>query len=181
MSRIGNQPVLIPEGVTITQSGAMIKVTGPKGELLVRLPSPVSFSQEDQNVVLKRANDEGTNKALHGLARSLVANAVTGVTQGFTKTLEIKGVGFRAKITGDKLVLTVGYSHPVEIVQPVGITFQAKGPKIMVSGIDKQYVGEVAAKIRRVRPPDAYKGKGLRYEGEYVRIKPGKAAKTAAA
>ena len=181
MSRIGNQPISIPENVTITQSDKRIMVKGPKGELSVVVPKEITTKQEDGQIVMTRSGDSIKEKALHGLARSLVANAVKGVTEGFAKTLEIKGVGYRAKIAGDKLVLTIGFSHPVEIEQPPGITFQTKGAKIMVSGIDKQHVGEITAQIRRVRPPDAYKGKGIRYEGEYVRIKPGKAAKAAGA
>ena len=181
MSRIGNQPIVIPENVTITQSGQRITVKGPKGELSVVVPKEITAKQEDGHVVMTRSGDSINEKALHGLARSLAANAVKGVTEGFSKTLEIKGVGYRAKIAENKLVLTIGFSHLVEIEQPSGITFQVKGPKIMVSGIDRQYVGEIAAQIRRVRPPDAYKGKGIRYEGEFVRIKPGKAAKAAGA
>ena len=181
MSRIGNQPIPITEGVTLSQADGVITANGPKGKQSVTLPAGITFSQEGEHALVKRKNDEAQSKALHGLARSLVFNAVKGVTEGFTKTLEIKGVGYRAKIAGDTLVLTVGFSHLVEIKQPEGIKFEVKGPNIIVSGIDKQFVGEVAAKIRRVRPPDAYKGKGIRYQGEYVRIKPGKAAKAAAA
>jgi len=181
MSRIGNQPITIPEVVSIEKSNQTLVIKGPKGELSVSLPIGISCSKEGQTIILSRKNDEIKYKSLHGLSRSLVANAIKGVTDGFTKTLEIKGVGYRAKVDGNKLVLTVGFSHLVEVDQPEGIVFQAKGPKITVSGIDKQYVGEIAARIRRVRPPDAYKGKGIRYEGEYVRIKPGKAAKAAVA
>ena len=181
MSRIGNQPITIPEQVTITLSNKHVVVKGPKGELSVIMPKEITAKLEDSQLVMTRSGDSGDEKALHGLARSLAANAVKGVTEGFTKTLEIKGVGFRAKVDKDKLVLTIGFSHPVEIEQPDGITFQVKGPKITVSGIDKQYVGEITAQIRRVRPPDAYKGKGIRYEGEFVKLKPGKAAKAAGA
>ncbi|MBI4137542.1 50S ribosomal protein L6 [Candidatus Roizmanbacteria bacterium] len=181
MSRIGILPISIPEQVTITQSDMHVLVKGPKGQLSVNIPKEITTKQENGQIMLTRKGDSINEKALHGLSRSLVANAVYGVTEGFTKTLEIKGVGYRAKVDKDKLVLTVGFSHPVEITQPEGITFQVKGAKIMVSGIDRQYVGEIAAQIRRVRPPDAYKGKGIRYEGEFVRLKPGKAAKAAGA
>jgi large subunit ribosomal protein L6 len=181
MSRIGKQPIAVPEGVTVTQSDGVVSVKGPKGTIPVELPKGITLSNDNQVLTLTRKNDEINQKALHGLSRSLVANAVTGVTEGFSKTLEIKGVGYRAKVADATLILTVGYSHLVEIKQPEDITFLVKGSKIIVSGINKYNVGETAATIRRVRPPDAYKGKGIRYEGEYVRIKPGKAAKTAAA
>lgn len=181
MSRIGKLPIIIPENVTITQSNNLLVVKGTKGELSVQVPKDITVQQEDGKIVLTRKDDSIKAKSLHGLSRSLVANAVQGVTDGFSKTLEIKGVGFRAKVADNKLVLTIGYSHPVEIDQPEGIAFQAKGAKITVSGIDRQYVGEIAAQIKRVRPPDAYKGKGIRYEGEFVRLKPGKAAKAAGA
>lgn len=181
MSRIGNLPIKIPEDVTVSETAEIVTVKGPKGKLSVSLPKNIGFSNKDQIVTISRIDDSITNKSLHGLARSLVANAVTGVTKGFSKTLEIKGVGYRAKVADNKLILTVGFSHLVEITQLDGITFQVQGPKIIVSGIDKQFVGEVAAQIRRVRPPEAYKGKGIRYVGEYVRIKAGKAAKSAAA
>ena len=181
MSRIGNQPISLPEGVTVSKMDRTVTAVGPKGNLSVLLPDGISFSQEEGRIDLKRSNDSDEQKALHGLARSLLHNAVVGVSKHFTKTLEVKGVGYRAKATGGKLVLTIGFSHPVEIDQPEGITFDVKGAKIVVSGADKQYVGEIAAKIRRIRPPDSYKGKGIRYDGEYIKLKPGKAAKTAAA
>ena len=180
MSRIGLQIIQVPDGVQIDLSQTQAVVKGPKGELTVPIARRITVEQKDGTIKVSRQGEAGTVKALHGLTRKLIANAVDGVTKGFEKHLEIQGVGFRAAIQGNMLVLTVGDSHLVEFPKPEDVQFQVKGPKITVSGIDKQRVGEVAAQIRRVRPPDAYKGKGIRYAGEVVRLKPGKAAKAAA-
>lgn len=180
MSRIGLQSLQIPEGVQVTLSVRQAVVKGPKGELTVPIARRITVEQTDGTLKVSRQGEAGSVKALHGLTRKLIANAVDGVTKGFEKHLEIQGVGFRAAVQGNKLVLTVGFSHLVEFPKPDDVQFQVKGSKITVTGIDKQRVGEVAAQIRRVRPPDAYKGKGIRYAGEVVKLKPGKAAKAAA-
>lgn len=176
MSRIGRMPIDIPAGVTVDLKEHTLTVQGPKGTL-VREFNPAMNIEIDGNVIsVTRPNDEPQNRALHGLTRALVANMVTGVSEGFKKTLEIQGVGYRAALQGEKLVLTLGYSHPVEVVAPEGITIEVPGPtKIVVSGASKEMVGEVAANIRKWRQPEPYKGKGIRYEGEVVRRKAGKA------
>lgn len=176
MSRIGKLPVDIPSGVTVTL-GDTIKVKGPKGELAQDVVKLVSVEQVENQIVVSRANDSKPARANHGLMRSLLQNMVTGVTVGFTKKLEILGVGYRADVKGSNLVLNLGYSHPITYAIPQGINVQAdKGGKITVTGADKCLVGQVAANIRDFRRPDHYKGKGVRYEGEYVRIKAGKSA-----
>lgn len=179
MSRIGIKPITVPSGVQITiGANNDVTVKGPKGELSGSLSPRMTIKQEDGALTVARPNDARENKALHGLTRSLLNNMVVGVTEGYTKILEIHGVGYRAQMQGKNLVLNVGYSHPVVIEPPEGITFAVEAnTRVSVSGIDKQAVGEQAAKIRIVRPPEPYKGKGIRYEGEYVRRKAGKAGK----
>ena len=177
MSRIGKQPITVPDGVEITIAPELVKVKGPKGELSQTVSRDLSFEREDSTLVVKRPTDRGEHRALHGLTRSLVFNMVQGVTEGFEKRLEIQGVGYRAQLQGSKLVLALGYSHPVEVNAPSGIEFEVPQPtRITVRGISKQAVGEVAAIIRKQRPPEPYKGKGIRYEGEYVARKVGKRA-----
>jgi large subunit ribosomal protein L6 len=178
MSRIGRRPIPVPSGVTITVENGDVRVKGPKGELSQTIPAAISVRQEDGNLLVARESDQPDVRALHGLIRSLVANMVTGVTDGFSKVLVISGVGYRATKDGERLRLAVGYSHPVEIPPPSGITFNVPAPtRVEVSGIDKELVGEVAAKVRSVRKPEPYLGKGIRYENEVVRRKAGKAGK----
>ena len=179
MSRIGIRPISVPSGVQITiGNNNEVTVKGPKGELSSSLSPRMKITQEDGTLTVARPNDARENKALHGLTRSLLNNMVVGVTDGYTKNLEIHGVGYRAQMQGKNLVLNVGYSHPVVMEPPEGITFAVEAnTRVSVSGIDKQVVGEQAAKIRIVRPPEPYKGKGIRYAGEYVRRKAGKAGK----
>jgi large subunit ribosomal protein L6 len=177
MSRIGKQPIPIPDGVTVTIEPDRVAVKGPKGELSERIPRDIEVVQEDGELLVRRPTDRGEHRALHGLTRSLVANMVTGVTDGYAKTLEIQGVGYRAQKRGSDLELALGFSHPVPIKAPEGIEFDVPAPtRIVVRGISKQLVGEVAANIRKRRPPEPYKGKGIRYEGEYVARKVGKRA-----
>ncbi len=177
MSRIGKQPVPLPSGVEVAIEPELVRVKGPKGELHERVSPAMVVKQEDDQIVVQRPTDRGEHRALHGLTRSLIANMVEGVTQGFEKRLEIQGVGYRAQLQGRKLVLALGYSHPVEIDAPEGIDFEVPLPtRIVVRGISKQMVGEAAANIRKQRPPEPYKGKGIRYEGEYVARKVGKRA-----
>ena len=177
MSRIGKQPIALPDGVEVSIEPERVRVTGPKGELEEKKARDIEVAQEDGQVVVRRPSDRGEHRALHGLTRSLVANMVEGVTNGFEKRLEIQGVGYRAQLQGRKLVLSLGYSHPVEVEAPEGIDFEVPAPtQIVVRGISKQAVGEVAANIRKKRPPEPYKGKGIRYQGEYVARKVGKRA-----
>jgi large subunit ribosomal protein L6 len=177
MSRIGKQPIPVPDGVEITIAPELVTVKGPKGELEERVSRDIAVAQENGEIVVTRSTDRGEHRALHGLTRSLIANMVEGVTNGFEKRLEIQGVGYRAQLQGNKLVLALGYSHPVELNAPDGIDFEVPQPtRIVVRGISKQAVGEVAANIRKQRPPEPYKGKGIRYEGEYVARKVGKRA-----
>ncbi len=177
MSRVGRAPITLPKGVELQVAEGLIKVKGPKGQLEVVISPRIRVELEDGVVTLERPSDHRNDRAQHGLARSLIANAVAGVSEGFKKSLEIQGVGFRCQMKGSDLELTVGYSHPVVITPPQGITIEAPEPtKISVSGIDKQLVGQVAANIRAVRPPDHYHGKGVRYAGEHVKLKAGKAA-----
>jgi large subunit ribosomal protein L6 len=177
MSRIGKKPVEVPDGVTIDAGVGMVKVKGPKGELSQQVSSEMRIEQDAGVLTVARPTDRGEHRALHGLTRSLIANMVEGVTDGFEKRLEIQGVGYRARLQGKALELSVGYSHPVAISAPDGIEFEVPQPtQIIVRGIDKQLVGEMAARIRRVRPPEPYKGKGIRYAGEQVRRKVGKRA-----
>ena len=182
MSRIGKQPIGIPDGVTVEVRGGVVTVQGPGGELSQRVDRDMKVTVEDGEVRVERPSDEREHRALHGLTRSLIANMVEGVTKGYEKRLEIQGVGYRAALKESDLELQVGFSHPVTMVPPAGIEFEVPAPnRIVVKGIDKQLVGEVAANVRKVRKPEPYKGKGIRYEGEYVRKKAGKAAKGAVA
>src|SRR3954465_5207636 len=177
MSRIGKQPIAVPDGVEVQVETGLVKVKGPKGELEERVSRDMTVKQEDGTVVVTRPSDRGEHRALHGLTRSLIYNMGEGVTEGFEKRLEIQGVGYRAQLQGRKLVMSLGYSHPVEVEAPEGIDFEVPQPtQIVVRGISKQAVGEVAAIIRKKRPPEPYKGKGSRYEGEHVARKVGKRA-----
>ena len=177
MSRIGKQPIELPAGVSVSISPGRVMVNGPLGELSQQVPQRMQVEQEESTVVVKRPTERGDDRALHGLTRSLIANRVEGVTSGFQKRLEIQGVGYRAALRGTDLELNVGFSHSVVLKAPQGITFEVPVPtEVLVKGIDKQQVGEIAAEIRAVRPPEPYKGKGIRYEGEYVRRKVGKRA-----
>jgi large subunit ribosomal protein L6 len=178
MSRIGRTPVAIPTGVDVTIKGREVTVKGPRGSLSVEVAAPIEVSQADGTIKVTRPNDEGEIRALHGLSRSLIANMVTGVTAGFSKTLEIVGVGYRVQAKGKDLEFSLGFSHPVPVAAPEGITLRVETPtRFVVEGIDKQQVGEVAANIRKLRKPDPYKGKGVRYQGEQIRRKVGKAGK----
>jgi large subunit ribosomal protein L6 len=177
VSRIGKQPIAVPSGVEITIEPELVRVKGPKGELTERVNRDIDVKQENGEILVARPTDRGEHRALHGLTRSLIANMVEGVTNGFEKRLEIQGVGYRAQLQGSKLVLALGYSHPVELDAPEGIDFEVPQPtRVVVRGISKQAVGEVAANIRKARPPEPYKGKGIRYEGEHVMRKVGKRA-----
>jgi large subunit ribosomal protein L6 len=177
MSRIGKLPVPVPDGVDVKVDDLSVTVKGPKGELSQTMPEGVSIAVEDGEVVVTRDSDARTHRARHGLVRSLVANMVTGVSDGYTRTLELVGIGYRAVPKGSDLELQVGYSHPVLIEAPEGISFEVPQPtRVVVNGIDKVLVGQIAANIRKVRPPEPYKGKGIRYEDERVRRKAGKAA-----
>jgi large subunit ribosomal protein L6 len=177
MSRIGRQPIELPAGVAVSLSPGRVMVNGPLGELSQQVPVRMQVEQEDGTVVVKRPTERGEDRALHGLTRSLIANMVEGVTNGFQKRLEIQGVGYRASLRGTDLELNVGFSHSVVLKAPQGITFEVPTPtEVIVKGIDKQQVGQLAAEVRKVRPPEPYKGKGIRYEGEYVRRKVGKRA-----
>jgi len=177
MSRIGKKPIPLPTGVTVSIEPELVRVNGPRGELFERVPLAISIEQDGDQLVVKRPTDRGEHRALHGLTRSLVANMVEGVTNGYTKTLEIQGVGYRALLKGRDLELALGYSHPVPVKAPDGIEFEVPQPtRVIVKGNSKQQVGEIAAIIRKQRPPEPYKGKGIRYEGEYVARKVGKRA-----
>jgi large subunit ribosomal protein L6 len=178
MSRIGRMPVTVPSGVDVTISGREVTVAGPKGTLSLRVSAPIEVSQENGVITVTRPSDEGEVRALHGLSRSLIANMVTGVTEGYRKTMEIVGVGYRVQAKGQDLEFALGFSHPVPVNAPDGISFRVETPtRFIVEGIDKQQVGEVAANIRKLRRPDPYKGKGVRYQGEQIRRKVGKAGK----
>ena len=177
MSRIGKKPIPLPTGVVVSIEPELVRVNGPRGELSERVPRAISVEQDGDTIVVRRPTDRGEHRALHGLTRSLVANMVEGVTTGFQKTLEIQGVGYRALLKGRDLELALGYSHPVPIKAPEGIEFEVPQPtRIIVKGNSKQQVGELAANIRKQRPPEPYQGKGIRYEGEYVARKVGKRA-----
>lgn len=179
MSRIGKQPVPVPSGVDVTIDGQTVSVKGPKGSLALAVAEPISVARNDDGaIVVTRPNDERLNRSLHGLSRTLVANLITGVTEGYTTKMEIFGVGYRVVLKGQTLEFALGYSHPVVIEAPEGITFAVETPtKFSVTGIDKQQVGQISANIRRLRRPDPYKGKGVRYEGEQIRRKVGKTGK----
>ena len=178
MSRIGKLPIQIPDGVQFELTDRTVTVTGPRGTLRQDVPRPITLERDGDVVLVERPNDERENRALHGLARSLLANMVEGVTNGFEKRLEIQGVGYRVQAQGNDLVFSLGFSHPVPVKAPEGITFEVATPtRFSVRGIDKQKVGQVAADIRRLRRPDPYKNKGIRYAGEVLRRKAGKTAK----
>ncbi len=178
MSRIGRMPVNVPSGVDVTIDGRDVTVKGPKGTLSLVVATPIEVAQDGGVITVTRPSDEGEIRALHGLSRSLIANMVTGVTSGYAKTLEIVGVGYRVQAKGADLEFSLGFSHPVVITPPEGISFRVESPtRFVVEGIDKQQVGEVAANIRKLRKPDPYKGKGVRYSGEQIRRKAGKAGK----
>ena len=177
MSRIGRQPIELPAGVMVAISPGRVQVNGPLGELSQQVPARMKVEKQAETIVVTRPTDRGPDRSLHGLTRSLIANMVDGVTKGFEKRLEIQGVGYRASLRGSDLELAVGYSHPVIVTPRPGISFDVPQPtQIIVKGIDKQMVGQTAAEIRKIRPPEPYKGKGIRYEGEYVRRKVGKRA-----
>ena len=177
MSRIGKKPIPVPDTVTVTIEPEVVRVAGPGGQLEERVNRDITVEQNDGELLVKRPTDRGEHRALHGLTRSLVFNMVEGVTNGYTKTLEIQGVGYRATLAGRNLTLALGYSHPVNIEAPEGIEFEVPQPtRIVVKGISKQLVGETAAIVRKQRPPEPYKGKGIRYEGEHVQRKVGKRA-----
>jgi large subunit ribosomal protein L6 len=178
MSRIGRMPIDIPAGVTVTVDGQDVTVKGPKGELSLTVASPIEAKVEENQVIVTRPDDERASRSLHGLTRTLINNNIIGVTQGYEKKLEVVGTGYRVNAKGQALEFALGYSHSITVEPPQGITFSVEGnDKVIVSGIDKQAVGEVAANIRKLRKPEPYKGKGVRYEGERVRRKAGKAGK----
>ncbi len=177
MSRIGRQPIPLPSGVMVALAPGRVQVNGPLGELSQAVPLRMQIEKSDDTIVVTRPTNRGEDRSLHGLTRTLIANMVDGVTKGFEKRLEIQGVGYRASMRGSDLELLVGYSHPVVVTPRPGISFEVPVPtQVVVKGIDKQMVGQTAAEVRRVRPPEPYKGKGIRYEGEYVRRKVGKRA-----
>jgi large subunit ribosomal protein L6 len=177
MSRIGRKPIELPSGVNVSLLPGRVMVNGPLGELSQQVPARMKIEQSDGEITVTRPTERGEDRALHGLTRTLIANMVEGVTKGFEKRLELQGVGYRASLQGADLRLDVGYSHPVVMKAPQGITFEVPVPtEVVVKGVDKQQVGQTAAEVRRVRPPEPYKGKGIRYQGEYVRRKVGKRA-----
>jgi large subunit ribosomal protein L6 len=180
VSRVGRLPIEVPAGVEVKIDGSYVKVKGPKGEMEYTFSPEISIKNEDGTIVVERPTDQPMHRALHGTTRSVINNMIVGVSKGFERVLEIEGVGYRAELSGKNLVINVGYSHPVVVEPPEGISFDVdmKVRQIKVLGYDKQAVGQVAADIRKIRPPEPYKGKGIRYQGEYVRRKPGKAGKT---
>lgn len=178
MSRVGKMPIRVPDGVTVELSPGLVSVAGPLGQLACAVPKEMNVELTDGQIIVTRPSDNREHRSLHGLTRSLVANLVQGVTAGFKRELELVGTGYRASKSGDKLVMTLGYSHPVEMIPPEGISFEVPSPtSVVVKGCDKQLVGEVAAKVRSKRPPEPYLGKGIRYAGEAVRRKVGKTGK----
>jgi large subunit ribosomal protein L6 len=177
MSRVGKSPINVPASVTIEINGRKVNVTGPRGTLTREVVPEVRLHLEEGRLVVTRPNDEPRERAMHGLTRALIANMVIGVADGFRRTLELVGVGYRAQMQGSKLVLALGFSRPVEVEPPKGITFSTEGPRVHIDGIDKEQVGQVAANIRKLRPPEPYLGKGIRYQGEKVRRKAGKSGK----
>jgi large subunit ribosomal protein L6 len=182
VSRIGRKPIPAVKGVKIEKKDGVLKVAGPKGELSAKMPASISFEVKESAIMISRASDLKTDRALHGTWRALLNNMVKGVSEGFQKKLEIVGVGYKAELKGKKIQLALGYSHPIVFEPPVGIKLETPIPtNIIISGIDKLLVGQVAAKLRSFRPPEPYKGKGVKYEGEYIRRKAGKAAATAGA
>lgn len=182
MSRIGRKPIPVPKGVKVTIDGNTVAVSGPKGNLKTEIDNTLSISVENNDIVLKRSSEEKKVKALHGLWRALVANMVNGVSEGYQKKLEIVGVGYKAEVKGKGIQLALGYSHPIVFIPPAGIKLEVPIPtNIVIAGFDKQLVGQVAAKLRAFRPPEPYKGKGVKYAGEYIRRKAGKTAASAGA
>ena len=177
MSRIGRLPITVPAGVDVTIDGATVSVKGPKGQLTHEVAQPIAVALEDGTLTVSRPDDERESRSLHGLTRTLISNMILGVTDGYEKQLEVVGTGYRVQAKGQDLEFALGYSHPVPVKCPEGITFMVEGTKVTVSGIDKQQVGEIAANIRKLRRPDPYKGKGVRYAGEQIRRKAGKAGK----
>jgi len=178
MSRVGKMPIVLPKGVEVQIQGVEVRVKGPKGELIRQLHREMTVEQADGQLLVSRPSEEPRHRAMHGLTRTLVNNMVTGVSEGFSKVLEMQGVGYRAQTQGKDLVLAIGFSHPVRVSPPEGIEFEVEGTsRIVVRGINKELVGQVAADVRKIRPPEPYKGKGIRYAGEYVRRKAGKAGK----
>jgi len=177
MSRIGKQPIALPAAVKVEIDGRQVSVTGPRGTLTREVVPEVTLHLEEGRLIVTRPSDEQRDRAMHGLTRALLANMVAGVNDGFRKTLELVGVGYRAQMQGSTLVLSLGFSHPVEVKPPPGISFSVEGPRVHIEGIDKELVGQVAADIRKRRPPEPYLGKGIRYQGEYVRRKAGKSGK----
>jgi large subunit ribosomal protein L6 len=177
MSRIGKQPIPVPSAVKVDIDGRNVKVTGPKGTLEREVVPEVRLHMEDGKLIVTRPSDAPRDRAMHGLTRALLSNMVTGVDTGFRRTLELVGVGYRAQMVGSKLGLALGFSHPVEIDPPAGVSFTVEGPRVHIDGIDKEAVGQVAANIRKLRPPEPYLGKGIRYQGEVVRRKAGKSGK----
>ncbi len=177
MSRIGKKPITVPKGVTVSLNGQVVKVKGPKGELETKVHQNISVEMKDSEITVKRPNDFKENKALHGLSRALIQNMINGVTNAYSKTLDIVGVGYRAEMKGQNLLLNIGYSHPIYFMPPDGVTLQTpQQTQIVISGIDKQLVGQVAAKIRSIREPEPYKGKGIKYSDEQIIRKAGKTA-----
>lgn len=177
MSRIGNAMIVIPKEATVTMTDKVVAVKGPKGELTLTIPQGISVREKDGSVEVTRKGDDKRMRALHGFVRAELANFITGVTRGWTRTLELSGVGYRAAVTGTDLTLNLGFSHPIVVTPPTGIQFAAAEGKIVISGMDKQLVGQTAAKIRELKKPEPYKGKGIKYQGEHIRKKAGKAAK----
>lgn len=179
MSRVGKKPIEVPQGVSVELKPDAIQVKGPKGELNYNFPESIKISMAGSQIQVDRGSDEKSDRALHGLARSLVANMVSGVSQGYKRVLEITGIGYRSQVKGNKILFTLGYSHPIEYDLPVGVTAAVddKQTTITLNGIDKQALGQVAANIRKLRPPDAYKGKGIRYAGQRIKLKAGKTGK----
>ena len=182
MSRVGRLPVVVPSGVDVNIEGSQVKVKGPKGEMAFTFSPQIEISLKENEILVNRPSDAREMRSLHGTTRALIQNMVTGVTEGFQRELQLVGVGYRANMEGNNLVLNVGYSHPVVVEPPQGITFDVgeRNQQIFISGIDKQVVGQIAADIRKVRPPEPYKGKGIRYKDEYIRRKAGKAGKVVA-
>ena len=180
MSRIGKKTIIIPESVQL-ELNHKVTIKGKLGELSLAVPKGINVKKVEGSLIVSRNSEDKSTRALHGLTRSLVANMIDGVTTGFKKTLELSGIGFRANLSGDKLILSLGFSHPLEIEPPEGVKFAVNENKIIISGVNKELVGRTAAEIRAKRPPDSYKGKGVRYEGERIRLKPGKAAKVGTA
>lgn len=181
MSRIGKQPITIPSNVQINIIDNHLNIIGEKGQLDYNFNSRIKVKKIENNIIVERSGNDKISRSLHGLTRKLINNMVNGVSQGFEKKLEIIGVGYRVQLAGEKLIINIGYSHPVEVIPPSGIIFSVEKNSILVKGIDKQLVGQVAANIRKIRKPEPYKGKGIRYSGEQIKLKPGKAAKTTSA